>query len=88
MQVRGSGMSTMASEQVREVGDIRAELGITQVQLARDAGLQKHVISRLEGGHPIGRNTAMRIFYALNRFRKARGFDELAFEQIKWVLTR
>ncbi len=80
-------MSIMA-QQLRTVNDVRAELGMTQAELAAEANLKKGVISKQEQGRSISKTTALRIFYALNRLRKAKELPELQFDEITWNLTR
>lgn len=72
----------------RELSHIRAELGVKQTALAREAGLNQSVISRIEKGEPHGKQVYLQVFYGINRLRQARGWPALAYEEIDWPPQR
>jgi len=79
-------MNTMTEK--LSVFDLRAELGIDQHELAKEAGVKQSGISRIENNVPVGLHFAKRVFFAINRLRKARNMPELRFDEIAWTLTR
>ena len=64
--------------------DLRYELGINQVQLAKQAGVAQSTISLVESGSQPNLTSAKKIWQAINQLRAARGLRELSFEEIDW----
>ncbi len=79
-------MSTMIKKQT--VLDLRAELGIDQQVLADEANVSRPAISRIEHGLKTTERTTKRVLYAINRLRKARGWPEVAYDDIDWPPVR
>lgn len=77
-------MNTMATAK-RQLLMLRAELSISQEELAREARLSQAVISKIEMKQSVRAKTLYQVFYAINRLRKERGFPELAFDEIEWT---
>lgn len=67
-----------------KLADARAELGITQKQLAASAKLSKTVIVNAEKGLAIRRLSAHSILQALNAVRHSRGMPSLTINDIDW----
>ncbi len=80
-------MSTMIEKQKLDIGAIRAELGLDRDELGRDANVDQTRISRIESGQVISRQTALRVFYAINRFRVKKGLPELTWNEDEWNIT-
>ncbi len=66
--------------------DARAELGLTQRELAALAGLTQSTIYKVEAGLSISRITAHALFKALNKERAAQGLHRLEFDRIDWKI--
>lgn len=65
---------------------LRAELDITQAELADESKVDQGTISNLEGEKPVRARTAYKVWYAINRLRQVRGLAPLAFDDISWKL--
>lgn len=66
---------------------MRIELDLEQWELAKEAGLTQPVISKIEHGGAIMEQTALKVFFAVNRIRRGRGLHELKFDDIAWNLA-
>ncbi len=78
-------MNTMTEEKI-PVLDLRTELGVDQQTVADEAHVSQQTISRLERGENVTERVARQVFHAVNRLRKARGWQILKFEDIDWHL--
>jgi transcriptional regulator with XRE-family HTH domain len=76
----------MAKKQT--VLDLRAELGLDQQDIADEAHVSRPTIGRIERGLETTEPTAKKIFYAINRLRKARGWPEVQYDDIDWPPVR
>jgi transcriptional regulator with XRE-family HTH domain len=65
---------------------VRTRLGLTQVELAKHAGIHSNVISRCERGLTISAKSAWAILDALNAEREKRNLPPLGFEEMTWKI--
>ena len=72
----------------RKLASLRAELSIDQSDLAQEARVAQSTISRVENGTAHSEQVYLRLFYAINRLRKARGWPEINYEDIGWPPVR
>ncbi len=64
----------------------RADLGLTQQELADRAGTSQRVISNSENGFPIRLLTAAAILRIFNEEREKRGLAQLELEDVDWII--
>lgn len=69
-----------------EILALRAELGLRQVDVALECHVDRRTIINMEHGVAVTRQTALQVFFGVNRLRAARGLSPLAFEDISWNL--
>jgi len=72
-----------------KVSNLRAELQLTQVELAEMAGVARLVVVNAEATRRdvrISRLSAFAILDALNRARVQKGLSVLAFDDIEWKI--
>lgn len=69
-----------------KVGNVRADLGWSQNDLAKRASVSKTTVFRAETGQVILRLKARAIWNALNRGRGEQGLDALPFDDLDWNL--
>jgi predicted transcriptional regulator len=69
------------------LADIRAELRISQVTLAKAANLSNAVIVRAEKGLPIQRISAHAILKALNKYRGDAGLSPLSIGDLDFKIA-
>ncbi len=77
----------MVQVNIMKLSDARAELLLTQRDLAKKAKVSPTVISNAENGYPIRRLSAHAILQALNAERSARELPPLGFKQIDWKIA-
>src|SRR6266567_3897382 len=72
--------------QVKKIrpGVARAQLGLTQVELAERSGISYKTIGAGENGAPIRLLSAVAILEAINQERIKRGMEPLDFEEVDW----
>jgi DNA-binding XRE family transcriptional regulator len=69
---------------MRRLIEIRAELNISQRDLARRSEVDQSTISLIEGGHRPHERTALKVWMAINAIRQERRMPPLAFDEIRW----
>lgn len=79
--------STMAEEKKIDLAALRAELGVSQRDLGKESNTAQAFISHIENGRPITRQTALKLFFAINRLRQARGLTPIEWKPDEWNLT-
>lgn len=65
-----------------KIGKARRDIGVTQDELARRAGLARKSVHNAEQGEPVLRITARAILRALNEERVSRGMTPLEMEEL------
>lgn len=67
-----------------KVSNARAELRLTQQNLADEAGISRGTVSSVEHGGIITRLNAFAILNALNKKREAAGKSSLSIDDLEW----
>jgi DNA-binding XRE family transcriptional regulator len=69
--------------QSSRVKNLRVELGLTRVQLAKLADLSEKTVDRVERGNQVFRETTYRkVFNALNKARAKEGMAALVYQKL------
>lgn len=66
--------------------DVRAQLGLTQTQLAELAGITQKVVSRGETGGAITRLSAFAMLNVLNQKRQEKNLPPLEIDEMDWKI--
>jgi DNA-binding transcriptional regulator YiaG len=67
-----------------ELRDARAQLHLTQQELAQESNVAASTISNCERGQPIIRMTAYALLEVINKHRVQRGMLALTIEDLDW----
>jgi len=69
-----------------KTNNVRAQLQLTQQQLANRANITRRVITRAEAGLTISRITAFAMLNVFNAMRKDFGLPELEIDDLDWKI--
>ena len=77
-----------AKELKHQLSNVRAQLQLSQRELARLARVSPMVVSNAENGYSIRRLSAYAILNAINELRKDRGQTPLEIDDVEWVIGK
>jgi predicted transcriptional regulator len=82
-KLRSTGGKSAEAAPGNHVKNLRVELGLTRVELAKLADLSEKTVDRVERGNQAFRETTYRkIFNALNKARAKEGISALAYPDL------
>lgn len=75
-------------QELEQLSNVRAALGLSQRELARLAGVSAMVVSNAENGYSIRRLSAFAILRVLNDKRREQHLPELKIGDVDWVVGK